>query len=214
MTVYAPTARLHIEFPRAGLNREMRDISVSPDLASAGGRAQHHRFHDPRVARMARIARRLEAQMIWATSNGNAYYLWAMGQATARPNPTSDTFKVALYNNTVAPAQSTTAALTQYAGAGSTWAGNEITGTGYTAAGANVTPVTWTQTTNVITFTSSGSPSWTSASFTAYGGLIYDTQSGINNQAISWNYFGGAQTVTSGTFSITWNASGILTLTC
>ena len=75
-----------------------------------------------------------------------------------------------------------------------------------------MTPVSWSQTTNVVTFTSSGSPQWTTASFTAYGGLIYDTTT--TNQAISWNYFGGAQTVTSGTFSITWNASGILTLTC
>jgi hypothetical protein len=214
LTAYAPTAVMELVHHRPALNRAMKDISVNAEMAFMGGRANHHRFFDPKVGRMARIARQVEAQMVWTTSNGNAYFLWSIGQATARPNPSADTFKVALYNNTVVPAQSATAALTQYAGTGSTWAGNEITGTGYTATGVNVTPVTWTQTTNVITFTSSGSPQWTSASFTAYGCLVYDTSASMNNQAISWNYFGGAQTVTSGTFSITWNASGILTLTC
>jgi hypothetical protein len=205
--------------PRPGLNRSMRDISVFPEAASMGGRAHHRSFvmSHGEILSMREVARRLEATMAWTTSNGNAYYLYALGTGVGKPGSgTPDSFKVALYGNTTTPAQNATAVMTQWNGAGSTWVNaNEAVpagGNGYTLGGVAVTPVTWTQGTNVVTFTSSGSPQWTSATFTAYGGLIYDTTT--TNQGISWNYFGGAQTVTSGTFSITWNASGILTLTC
>jgi hypothetical protein len=213
LTAYAPTSIMTLDIPRPALNRAMRDIVVNADLAAMGARS-HHKFHDTKLARMARVARRMQALMAWSTSNGNAYYLFALGTGVGKPGSgTPDAFKTALYGNAVVPAQSSTAALTQYNGAGSTWVtANEVTGTGYTAGGVAVAPVTWTQGTNVVTFTSSGSPQWTASSFTAYGCLVYDTTT--TNQAISWNYFGGAQTVTSGTFSITWNASGILTLTC
>lgn len=219
-TVYAPTAVIATaSYPPGAIDRVMgpgQDITVNPGVADAGaGARMHHRFYDPKLERMARLARKFDLQMAWTTSNVNAYYLWAMGQATSRPNPTSDSFKVALYGTGVTPAQSTTAALTQYNGAGSTWVtANETTntsGSAYVAGGAAVTPVSWTQATNVVTFSSSGSPQWTTASFTAAGGLVYDTT--VTSQAISWNYFGGAQTVAAGTFTIAWNASGILTLT-
>jgi hypothetical protein len=214
LTVYAPTSVMPLAVLRPGVNRAMKNISVSPDVAGVGGASFHHRFHDPKLAKMARIARELDSKMAWTTSNGNAYYVFAMGANTAKPS--TDAFKVALFLNAVVPAQSTTAAVTQYAGAGSTWStANETTntaGTAYTAGGVAVTPVSWTQTTNVVTFTSSGTPQWTSASFSAFGAFVYDTTA--TNQGISWNYFGGSQSVTSGTFSITWNASGIVTLTC
>lgn len=145
--------------------------------------------------------------MAWSTSNGNAYYTFAMG--TNGVKPSADAFKVALYTNSVTPAQSATAANTQYGGG--TWAGNEITGTGYTSGGVSITSPTWTQASNTITFTSAGTPTWTSSTFTAYGCLPYDTTNA--NQAISWNYFGGAQTVTAGTFTITWNAAGVVAYT-
>ena len=107
----------------------------------------------------------------------------------------------------------TTAALTEYNGAASQWVtANESSGTGYTAGGTAVTPVTWTQSSNVVTFTSSGSPQWTGATITAYGCLVYDTT--VNNEGLSFNYFGGQQVTTVGTFTISWNASGIATFTC
>lgn len=52
--------------------------------------------------------------------------------------------------------------------------------------------------------------SWTSASFTAYHAVIWDSTA-TNNLICSID-FGGAQTVTSGTFTIQWHADGIITL--
>jgi hypothetical protein len=44
---------------------------------------------------------------------------------------------------------------------------------------------------------------------------VYDTTVGAaaTHPGISFNYFGGSQVVTSGTFTINWNASGIATFT-
>jgi hypothetical protein len=46
----------------------------------------------------------------------------------------------------------------------------------------------------------------------AFGCLVYDnTISGgtVAKQGVSFNYFGGAQSVTAGTFTIIWHANGI-----
>jgi hypothetical protein len=150
--------------------------------------------------------------MAWSTSKVFAFAVLQALENNVKPS--TDSYKVALYGNSGTPDNTvTTAALTEYNGAASQWVtANEVSGTGYTAGGVAVTPIAVTQTTNVITFTSSGSPQWTGATFSAYGGLVYDTT--VANQGISFNYFGGVQTVTSGTFTVSWNASGIATFTC
>lgn len=150
--------------------------------------------------------------MAWSTSDVFAY---ATLQALSKQlNLTSDSYKVALYaSNTMTPDRTvTTAVLTEYNGTASQWVtANEVSGTGYTAGGVAVTPISLSQSSNVIEFTSSGTPSWTTATFTAYGCLVYDTT--VSNEGLSFNYFGGAQSVTAGTFTISWNASGIATWT-
>lgn len=151
--------------------------------------------------------------MAWSASKVFAYAVLQAGSKAL--NFTSDSYKVALYSsNTMTPDNTvTTAVLTEYAGAASQWVtGNEVSGTGYAAGGVAVSSPTWTQSTNVLTFTSAGTPQWTSASFTAYGDLVYDTT--VSSEGLCYNYFGGSQTVTSGTFTINWNASGIATFTC
>ena len=50
----------------------------------------------------------------------------------------------------------------------------------------------------------------------AFGCLVYDdTISGgtVADQGVCYNYFGGAQSVTAGTFTIVWNANGIYRVT-
>jgi hypothetical protein len=150
--------------------------------------------------------------MAWSTSDVFAYAnLQGFSKAL---NLTTDSFKVALYaSNTMTPDRTvTTAVLTEYNGTSSQWVtANEVSGTGYTAGGVAVTPISLAQATNVVTFTSSGTPSWTTATFTAYGCLVYDTT--VSNEGLSFNYFGGAQSVTSGTFSVSWSGSGIASWT-
>lgn len=127
--------------------------------------------------------------------------------------PTTDAYKVALYSAGTPDNTVTTAVLTEYNGAASQWVtGNENSGAGYTAGGVAVTPISVTQATNVVTFTSSGAPQWTTATISAYGGLVYDTTN--SNKGLSFNYFGGLAAVVAGTFTINWNASGIAYFTC
>ena len=102
---------------------------------------------------------------------------------------TGDSFKIALYTSSATLGASTTAYSTS----------NEISGTGYTAGGAALTSVTpvFDSSTAVCDF---ADVSFTSASFTANGCLIYnDDQS---DKAVAVIAFGGDKTVSSGTFTI------------
>ena len=49
----------------------------------------------------------------------------------------------------------------------------------------------------------------------AYGCLVYNdtVTTPVADQGLCFNYFGGANSVTSGTFTVVWNASGIFAFT-
>jgi hypothetical protein len=105
---------------------------------------------------------------------------------------TGDTFKLALYTSSATLGASTTA----YD------ATNEITndaGTAYTAGGQDLTSTTpvLDSSTAVCDF---NDISWTSASFTANGCLIYNSSK--SNKAVCAIAFGSDKTVTTGTFTI------------
>ena len=106
---------------------------------------------------------------------------------------TGNTFNLAVYTSSATLSKSTTA----YS------ATNEITntsGTAYTAKGnalTSVTPVLSTDTA-VCDFADT---SWTSASFTANGCLIFN-DSASGDPAVCAIAFGGDKTVSSGTFTI------------
>ena len=110
---------------------------------------------------------------------------------------TGDTFKIALFTSSATLGASTT----DYAST------NEITntsGTAYTAGGAALTSVTPVSsgTTAICDFSD---VSWTSASFTANGCLIYNTTTGTGSSttdSVAAIAFGGDKTVSSGTFTI------------
>ena len=109
-----------------------------------------------------------------------------------------DTFKIALYTSSASLGASTTAYSTS----------NEISGTGYSAGGATLTSSTpvLDGSTAVCDF---ADVSFTSASFTANGCLIYnDTQS---DKAVCVVAFGGDKTVSSGTFTIQFPAAAAST---
>ena len=102
---------------------------------------------------------------------------------------TGDTFKLALFTSSASLGASTTAYSTS----------NEVSGTGYSAGGATLTSVTPTTdgTTAVCDFSD---VSFTSASFTANGCLIYNSSQ--SDKAVAVIAFGGDKTVSSGTFTI------------
>ena len=103
-----------------------------------------------------------------------------------------DTFKIALYTSSATLGAGTTAYSTS----------NEITnssGTAYTAGGATLTSVTPT-TSGTTAFCDFADVSYTSASFTANGALIYNSDQ--SDKAVAVIAFGGDKTVSSGTFTI------------
>ena len=104
---------------------------------------------------------------------------------------TGNTFKLALYDNSA----SFTAATTAYT------VTNEVAASGsYSAGGGALTNVTPTST-STTAFTDFADLSFTSATITAYGAMIYnDTAAGDPSVCIL--DFGGAKTSTSGTFTI------------
>jgi hypothetical protein len=106
---------------------------------------------------------------------------------------TGNTFKIALYTSSATLGASTTAFSSS----------NEITnssGTAYTSGGATLTSVTpvASSTTAVCDFSD---VSFTDASFTANGALIYN-DSASGDPACVVVAFGGDKTVSSGTFTI------------
>jgi len=111
----------------------------------------------------------------------------------------SDTIRVALYDNS----HSFTAGDTAYTST------NEVSGTGYSAGGEALASKAVTEAST--TKFDATDTAWTSASFTAYHAVMYDDTLAGNDLIASID-FGGAQTVTAGTFTIQWNASGIITL--
>jgi hypothetical protein len=213
-TVFAPTATLAAEIPPPALNRSApRGGSLIAGAGTAGMSARNrHNFQTPWAREFMRRMNGRDLTMAWSTSKVFAYNMLQLATGKSFDLAT-DSFKVALYTNSGTPDNTvTTAALTEYNGAASQWVtGNEVSSVNYTAGGTAVTPVACTQTSNVVTFTSSGSPQWVTVTFTTYGCLVYDTT--VSNEGISFNYFGGAQEVTAGTFSVAWNASGIASYT-
>lgn len=150
--------------------------------------------------------------MAWANSKVFARAVLNMGSNAVKPS--TDAYKVALYVAAMTPDNTvTTDVLTEYNGTASQWVtANESSGTGYSAGGVSVSSPTWTQSSNVVTFTSAGTPQWTGATITTSGGLVYDTT--VSNEGLCYTYWGGSQSVTAGTLTVNWNASGIATFTC
>ena len=103
---------------------------------------------------------------------------------------TSQTFKIALYTSSATLDASTTA----YS------ATNEVSGTGYSAGGNTLTISTNPTTSGTTAFLSFSNTTWSTASITARGALIY--QSGGSNPAVAVLDFGGDKTSTAGDFQI------------
>ena len=119
------------------------------------------------------------------------------GVGVVRASTAADTFKIALYS-TLATLNAETTVYTTL---------NEVTGTGYVAGGntlviSQVPTSTSTETTAWLNFDNS---SWTTASFSADGALIYNSTQG--NKAVAVLNFGGTKTATAQTFTVTFPAS-------
>ena len=101
----------------------------------------------------------------------------------------TDTFKIALYTSTATLDATTTVYSTT----------NEITGTGYTAGGNTLTGAT-VSLTGTTAFVDFSDTSWTTATITARGALIYNSSK--SNKAVAVLDFGADKISSGGTFTI------------
>ena len=106
----------------------------------------------------------------------------------------TDTIKIALYTAFADLDAGTTAYVTTY----------EITGTGYVAGGNTLTGAT-VQATGTTVFVSFNNTSWTNASFTCRGALIYNASKA--NRSVAVLDFGNDKIVSNQTFTVQFPAN-------
>lgn len=87
----------------------------------------------------------------------------------------------------------------------------ETSGTGYSQKTLSNQVVTQDDANDLAKF-DADDIQWTTATFTAYHAVIYDSTLGSDDLMGSID-FGGAKSVTGGTLTIAWNTNGILRLT-
>ena len=120
----------------------------------------------------------------------------------------TDAIKVALTTSTYTPDQDTHDYFNDVT--------NEITGTGYTAGGATLASktVTYTGATNKWVLDAADT-AWTTATFTMRTAVVYDSQTGVaaTQPLMCYQQSDADISVTAGTFTIVWNASGIIEIT-
>lgn len=130
----------------------------------------------------------------------------------------SNAVKVALFNNTTTPDKDAAVASTGF-NTGVWVTANEVTdATNWVSGGRVLASKTFTTpSTGVSMFDAADLAGGGTVTLTnAFGCLVYDdaiTAGTVADQGVSFNYFGGGQSVTAGTFTIIWNANGIVRFT-
>jgi hypothetical protein len=159
--------------------------------------------------------------MAW--TNSKIFREWVNGPmfqaaGTGYTGLDSDTVNVALFNNSVTPDQDAAVASTGY-NTGTWTTGNEVTDvTNWVAGGRALASKTFTAAAASSTFDAADLAGGGTVTITnAFGCLVYDntiTAGTVAKQGCCFNYFGGAQSVTAGTFTIIWHATnGIMKFT-
>ena len=103
---------------------------------------------------------------------------------------TGNTFKMALYTSSATLGPSTTAYTTT----------NEISGAGYTAGGNTLTVSVAPTSSGTTAYLSFADTTWTNATFTCRGALIYNSTN--SNKAVAVFDFGSDKSVVGGSFTV------------
>lgn len=133
----------------------------------------------------------------------------------------ADTVRVALYNDSTTPDNTAARTATGY-NTGQWTTTNEVhdsAGSNWPSAGLSLASKTLGVSSNVFTFDAADLAGLGNVTISnAFGCLVYDDSitggtGGVADQGVCYNSFGSGQSVTAGTFTIVWNASGIFTVT-
>lgn len=126
-------------------------------------------------------------------------------QAARRVDWLGDTIKVSLHTSSYTPSQTTHCYYSDLT--------NEVTGTGYTAGGATLGSTTATKSSLTVSLDAADT-SWTTSTITArYAVIRKDTGSSATSPVLGYVDFGADQSSTAGTFTITWDSTGIFVWT-
>lgn len=126
----------------------------------------------------------------------------------------ADTVKAALFDNLVTPDRDAVVAETGY-GTGVWTTAREVTGgANWSAGGRPLASKTFTTPeSGVVMFDAADLAAGGTLTLTdAYGCLVYDdaiTGGTVADQGLAYLYFGGAQSVVSGSFTVIWSSNGI-----
>jgi hypothetical protein len=132
----------------------------------------------------------------------------------------ADTVKAALFNNSVSPDKDAGLTATGY-NTGTWTSGTEVVdATNWVAGGRALGTKTLTvPSAGVFMFDAADLAGGGNVTLSnVYGCLIHDDTitagtGGVADQGVCYNYFGGPQSVTAGTFTIVWNGNGIFRVT-
>lgn len=130
----------------------------------------------------------------------------------------ADSLKVALYDNDITPDANVTSANSAYNAGQWASAGNEVFQAGqWDQGGVALSDQTLNSATADTVFLDANDTASGAAATLAnvYGCLVYDDTlaAPVADQGICYNYFGGSNSVVNGTFTVVWNANGILRYT-
>lgn len=157
--------------------------------------------------------------MAWTASRIFRAFLADVVANTAQFDLDADVFKAALYTNAITPNADVTSALSAYNAATSQWltaseqfeAGQWAQG-GQALSGLSVN----SGTAGVVFWDATDVSSGTTADLAnVYGCLVYDDTlaAPVADQGVCYNYFGGANSVVNGTFTVVWSVNGIWRIT-
>lgn len=161
--------------------------------------------------------------MAWSASNvfqewvKNPLFTGVTGAPTGYTGYATDTMNCALYASGITPDRTAAVASTGY-NTGVWITGNEKTGSSeWVAGGRALASKTNTASAGTITLDAADLTGSASITMTSVEGcLIYDnsiTAGTVAKQGMCFLWFGGAQSVTAGTFSVVFNAAGLVTAT-
>jgi hypothetical protein len=143
--------------------------------------------------------------------------LWTTAAPTTFSSLSADTIDVSLFGNTITPDKTAAVASTGY-NTGVWTTGNEITdATNWVAGGRALASKAFAIDTgsSSICFTAANLAGGGNVTLAAvFGCFVYDftiTAGTVAKQGLCYNYFGGSQSVTAGTFTIIWATVGATT---
>lgn len=149
-----------------------------------------------------------------------SYLFQILTNASASALGTDALMEAALFNDTITPNQTDTAAHNCYAAAGGSWASGGVSDvTGWPALGRPLVAAGGTVTAATANPFSWGAASTVSANATttltdARGALLYDHTAGTpTDMGICYVSFNGGNSITSGTFTVVWAGGLIFSIT-